>query len=459
MPGHTKRRIFIVYIKSNKHKERNKMKKLSLIMAAIMALGVLAGCAQQAAAPEETGEEAAAEKSYQYITAEETKALIEEGGDYILIDIQPEEQYAVGHLPNAVATYAYPADTDELRSKLDTALESIDEGEGPVVIVGLGGKTGAENAYDYYLEKGVDESRLCILEGGQMSWPYEELKWHDIQYLYINPDKLKEMLDKDQNVMIIDIRQPEYYNAGHLPGAIPTSSFPNTNKAQWDALDELNEQIEATLDPIVIVCMSGTNGAYNAINHWVTQGIDYRKFYVLEGGGTNWPYADMLEVTPNYQYVTPEEMKAKIEAGEDMILLSVQTRSSYKTDGHLAGSIETKAYPANTADLRKRLAKETDALTESTAPIYVMCMEGKAGAENAISYYVNEQKMDQTRFYIIEGGIKGWPYPEMLEDRSEENAAETTTTETAAETKAKTTDEEDEGEDIAAVTPEFAPAA
>ena len=49
-----------------------------------------------------------------------------------------------------------------------------------------------------------------------------------------------------------------------------------------------------------------------------------------------------------------------------------------------------------------------------------MCMEGKGGAENAISYYVNEKKIDQTRFYIIEGGIKGWPFPEMLESSKTE---------------------------------------
>ena len=47
-------------------------------------------------------------------------------------------------------------------------------------------------------------------------------------------------------------------------------------------------------------------------------------------------------------------------------------------------------------------------------------MEGKGGAENAISYYVNEKKIDQTRFYIIEGGIKGWPFPEMLESSKTE---------------------------------------
>lgn len=346
--------------------------------------------------------------------------MIENGDEKVIVDIQPEEYYAQGHLPTAISTYAYPADTDELKAKLDTALEKIDEKEGPVIIVGLGGKTGAENAYDYYAEKGVDESRLRILEGGQMSWPYEELKWYNIDYLYIAPDDLVKLLEENKNVMLIDIRQSEYYDAGHLPGSIPTYSFPNTNKEQWDALDELNEQIEKTLDPIVLICMSGTNGAYNAVNHWATKGIDPRKFYILEGGGTNWPYGDMLEVTPNYQYITPDELKTKIEAKEDMLLLSVQTKDSYKEDGHLHGSIETKAYPANTEDLRKRLDKVTDKLTENDLPIYVMCMEGKGGAENAISYYVNEKKIDQTRFYIIEGGIKGWPFPEMLESSKTE---------------------------------------
>ena len=282
------------------------MKKLSLIMAVLMAIGLFAGCAQQENAEQLPGDEEAPAKEYQYITADEVKTMIENGDEKVIVDIQPEEYYAQGHLPIAISTYAYPADTDELKAKLDTALEKIDEKEGPVIIVGLGGKTGAENAYDYYAEKGVDESRLRILEGGQMSWPYEELKWYNIDYLYIAPDDLVKLLEENKNVMLIDIRQSEYYDAGHLPGSIPTYSFPNTNKEQWDALDELNEQIEKTLDPIVLICMSGTNGAYNAVNHWATKGIDPRKFYILEGGGTNWPYADMLEVTPQYQYITPD---------------------------------------------------------------------------------------------------------------------------------------------------------
>ena len=242
------------------------MKKLSLIMAVLMAIGLFAGCAQQENAEQLPGDEEAPAKEYQYITADEVKTMIENGDEKVIVDIQPEEYYAQGHLPTAISTYAYPADTDELKAKLDTALEKIDEKEGPVIIVGLGGKTGAENAYDYYAEKGVDESRLRILEGGQMSWPYEELKWYNIDYLYIAPDDLVKLLEENKNVMLIDIRQSEYYDAGHLPGSIPTYSFPNTNKEQWDALDELNEQIEKTLDPIVLICMSGTNGAYNAGN-------------------------------------------------------------------------------------------------------------------------------------------------------------------------------------------------
>ena len=120
------------------------MKKLSLIMAVLMAIGLFAGCAQQENAEQLPGDEEAPAKEYQYITADEVKTMIENGDEKVIVDIQPEEYYAQGHLPTAISTYAYPADTDELKAKLDTALEKIDEKEGPVIIVGLGGKTGAE---------------------------------------------------------------------------------------------------------------------------------------------------------------------------------------------------------------------------------------------------------------------------------------------------------------------------
>ena len=108
----------------------------------------------------------------------------------------------------------------------------------------------------------------------------------------------------------------------------------------------------------------------------------------------------MLEVTPNYQYITPDELKTRIEAKEDMLLLSVQTRESYKEDGHLAGSIETKAYPANTEDLRKRLDKVTDKLTENeNFFVRVFDLEFFCGFDGTLDPVTKSRKFSKFNFF------------------------------------------------------------
>jgi len=391
------------------------MKKLSLVLAALMLLSLISGCSmlpQSAPVEEETAPEEI--PAYGYYTAEELKTKLEAGDSMVIVDIQPEEYYEQAHLPGSVPTYAYPADTDELRSMLDAALESINASTDPVVIVGMGGKTGAENAAEYYALKGVPAERLFILEGGSVSWPYDELLWYDIDYQYMTPDQLKERMDEGEGVMLIDVRPEESYKAGHIRGAVSTNSYPNNTKEQWAMLSELKAEVESTLDPVVIIGMNGKEGAQNAISYFASEGVDERKFHILEGGGNNWPHADMLEIVPTYQYIEPADLKAKIEAGEEMILLSVQTKENYRETGHLPNSIPTYAFPANTADLLENLDDEADALKENNLPIYVMCHGGKDGAFNSITHYVNKHQIDQTRFFIIKGGITAWPFKDML---------------------------------------------
>jgi len=391
------------------------MKKLSLALAAIMLLSVISGCSmlpQSAPVEEETAKEDP--PMYFYCTAEELKTKLEAGEELVLVDIQPEEYYEQAHLPGSLPTYAYPADTDELRSRLDAAIDSINATTAPVIIMGMGGKTGAENAAEYYSYKGVPAERLFILEGGAVSWPYDDMMWYDIDYQYMTPDQLVERMEKKQGAMLIDIRPEESFNAGHLPGAISTNSYPNNTREQWEALDAIKADVEATLDPVVIIGMNGKEGAENAISYLASQGVDERKFHILEGGGNNWPHTDMLDVVPTYQYIEPADLKAKIEAAEPMILLSVQTKENYRETGHLPGSIPTYAFPANTDELLENLEDEVDALKENDLPIYVMCHGGKDGAFNSITYYVNEHKIDQSRFYIIKGGITAWPFKDML---------------------------------------------
>lgn len=115
-----------------------------------------------------------AEKTYQYYTAEETKAAIENQADMILLDIQVEEEWNAHHIAGAIPTYAYPVKTPEEEAKLAAILPQL-EGDQPIIVICPGGGGGATRTIDYLTSQGVAPERFFILENGQSKWPYEEL--------------------------------------------------------------------------------------------------------------------------------------------------------------------------------------------------------------------------------------------------------------------------------------------
>lgn len=117
---------------------------------------------------------AAEEKTYQYYTADQTKAAIENKEDIILLDIQVEDEWNAHHIEGAVPTYAYPVKTPEDEAKLAAILPDL-AGEQPIIVICPGGAGGATRSIDYLTAQGVAPERLFILENGQSKWPYEEL--------------------------------------------------------------------------------------------------------------------------------------------------------------------------------------------------------------------------------------------------------------------------------------------
>ncbi|WP_346887841.1 rhodanese-like domain-containing protein [Clostridium sp. UBA1056] len=146
-------------------------KKFTLILALCIIIStMLMGCSK----PKDTSKEGE-EKQYQYYTAEQLKTAIENKDDIYLLDIQVKEDYDKHHIVGTVPTYAYPADTEELTSKLDFTLDDINSSDKPVIVACPGGGGGAKKTIDYLTTKGVDASRMFILEKGQKGWPYDGL--------------------------------------------------------------------------------------------------------------------------------------------------------------------------------------------------------------------------------------------------------------------------------------------
>ena len=95
-------------------------------------------------------------------------------------------------------------------------------------------------------------------------------------YKQISQEQAKEMMEKDDGHVVVDVRRQEEYDAGHIPGAIliPNESI---NKDQPEELPDLDQII-------LVYCRSG-NRSKQAAQKLFDMG--YRNIYEF-GGITDW---------------------------------------------------------------------------------------------------------------------------------------------------------------------------
>ena len=94
----------------------------------------------------------------------------------------------------------------------------------------------------------------------------------------ITAEEAKAKLDSDDSVILVDVRTPEEYREGHIPGAIllPVSDI------EAKAESELQDKSET----YIVYCRSGSRSAA-AASQLVEMG--YENIYDL-GGINDWPY-------------------------------------------------------------------------------------------------------------------------------------------------------------------------
>ena len=98
------------------------------------------------------------------------------------------------------------------------------------------------------------------------------------EYKKITAEEAKERMDKDDKVVILDVRTEEEYQEGHVPGAIV---IPNETISSGP-LEELPDMDQA----ILVYCRSGNRSAQAAkklAEAGYTQVYDF-------GGIIDWPY-------------------------------------------------------------------------------------------------------------------------------------------------------------------------
>lgn len=110
-------------------------------------------------------------QEYTYISPQELKVRLDRGdieqGHLILFSTQTAKEYATGFLPTAIPTFARPLESETDYRKLDPVLAHAKGTKQDIVIICPRGGSGAKRSFDYFKEKGIDPSRLLLLEGGQ----------------------------------------------------------------------------------------------------------------------------------------------------------------------------------------------------------------------------------------------------------------------------------------------------
>jgi len=117
-------------------------------------------------------------------------------------------------------------------------------------------------------------------------------------------------------------------------------------------------------------------------------------------------------VAANYNFITPDEMKAWIDRKQAFSIVDIQVEKEFALH-HLPGSIATYAYPVKTDEERSAIAKAVEQYGKDGNPIVVVCPRGAGGAQRCYDY-LKENNIPEEKLTILKGGIEGWPYKELL---------------------------------------------
>ena len=125
---------------------------ISISLAALLCLISFAGCTQ---------EEKDMENTYQQISAQEAKTIMDTEKDYIIIDARTEEEFAAGHIANAVLIPEY-----EIAERAEAELPDKDA----LILVYCRSGRRSKIASEELVKLGYTNVKEF---GGIIDWPYQ----------------------------------------------------------------------------------------------------------------------------------------------------------------------------------------------------------------------------------------------------------------------------------------------
>jgi len=110
----------------------------------------------------------------------------------------------------------------------------------------------------------------------------EELS-KEVDELY--PWDLEERFDAGEKLILLDVREPEEFNAMHIKGSINVPRGILESACEWDYEETEPELVEARERDIIVICRSGHRSVLAAVSMKV---LGYKKPISLKTGLRGW---------------------------------------------------------------------------------------------------------------------------------------------------------------------------
>ncbi len=296
------------------------------------------------------------------LTPEEIKAMIDAGTDMVIIDVRPREEYANMHIPGGIN-----APGCEVTYRIFDLVPDPDT----QVIINCAGRTRSIIGTQTLRNAGIPNP-VAALKGGTMNW---RLSGYSLEYetsprtappsaealdvarqrvavvaarygvSFVDADAVRQWQDEaeDRPLYLFDVRQPEEYAAGHLPGS---RNAPGGQLVQ--ATDEY-----AAVRNARFVLIDDTEVRSIMTAHWLIQ-MGLPHVFVLKGGlggsglgrqGLEYgpepetvPALPPLENGRTPQGLTPAELADRRNSANPPLLINVGLSNRHR-DGHIPGAV------------------------------------------------------------------------------------------------------------------------
>ena len=93
----------------------------------------------------------------------------------LIVDVQTYDGYLKMHFPGSVTTHAYPVVTEAQKQRVEAIIPTLKKTKKPIVLVCFGGITGAPNARNVLVSKGIPNKQLFVLQGGSLGFPWKNM--------------------------------------------------------------------------------------------------------------------------------------------------------------------------------------------------------------------------------------------------------------------------------------------